>query len=316
MTIPTMIHAAVDTRPTAVSFRPGTVDDSYTVFTLFEETLADLSTRLGLTERTSWSDPAALGRMWEERRSLYEHLARTAEHFWLAERDGQAIGFARSILRGGLRELTEFFVRPGEQSAGVGRELLARVFPREGATHRSIIATTLPSVQALYLKTGVYPRFPVYYFSRKPESTLVTTDLTFKPITASPETLAVLGALDESLLGHRRDVDHAWLHSDRQGYVYYREAQPVGYGYVGLRSGPFILLDVNDFPAVLAHAENEVAVQGCEAFGLEVPMVNHVAVDYLLGRSFRLDPFITIFMSDASFGRFENYIITSPPFIL
>ena len=69
---------------------------------------------------------------------------------------------------------------------------------------------------------------------------------------------------------------------------------------VGLRSGPFILLDANDFPAVLAHAENEVVAQGCEAFGLEVPMVNHVAVDYLLGRGFRLDPFIAIFMSDAS----------------
>jgi hypothetical protein len=65
--------------------------------------------------------------------------------------------------------------------------------------------------------------------------------------------------------------------TDRKGYVYYREAQPVGYGYVGLRSGPFILLDANDFPAVLAHAENEVAAQGHEAFGLEVPMVNHPA---------------------------------------
>jgi hypothetical protein len=75
-------------------------------------------------------------------------------------------------------------------------------------------------------------------------------------------------------------------------------------------------LDANDFPAVLAHAENEVAAQGHEAFGLEVPMVNYVAVDYLLGRGFRLDPFIAIFMSDASLGRFENYIITSPPFIL
>jgi GNAT superfamily N-acetyltransferase len=300
----------------SITFRLGNIDDSYTVFCLFEATLAHLFRQLGLGERTSWSDPAALEKMWQERRSLYQHLARTAEHFWLAERDGETIGFARSILRGGLRELTEFFVRPGEQSSGVGRELLARVFPNEGATYRSIIATTLPAAQARYLKTGVYPRFPIYYFGRKPETVEVTTDLKFELITVSPENLAVLGALDDKLLGHRREVDHTWLLSDRQGYIYYRDGQPVGYGYVGLRSGPFALVNADDFPAVLAHAESEAARQRHKEFGLEVPMINHAAVDYLLARGFRMDSFIAIFMSDKPFGKFENYIITSPPFIL
>ncbi len=43
--------------------------------------------------------------MWEERRSLYERLTHTAEHFWLAEREGRVIGFSRSILRDGLLQL-------------------------------------------------------------------------------------------------------------------------------------------------------------------------------------------------------------------
>jgi GNAT superfamily N-acetyltransferase len=301
--------------PPSVIFRPGAVDDSYTVFELFEQTLADLSRRLGSTRPTSWQDPAALARMWKERRPLYEHLARTAEQFWVAERDGQVIGFARSILRGGLRELTEIFVQPGQQSAGVGRELLARAFPVAGAARRLIIATSDLRAQALYLKAGVYPRFPIYYFWRHPEAVSVATDLNFEPMAASPESLERLASLDQALLEHRRDVDHAWLLAERQGYLYYRESRPVGYGYLGIRNGPFALLDPADFPAVLAHAESQAILTDGE-FGLEVPVVNRTAVDYLLARGCRLDGFMSIAMSDASFGQFENYIVTSPPFFL
>jgi hypothetical protein len=299
-----------------ITFRRGDLADSYAIFELFEETLADLVRSLGDTRPTSWSDPEALARMWEDRRSLYAHLAHTAEHFWLAERDGELIGFARSIQRDGHRELTEFFVRPGEQSGGLGGELLARVFPGDGATHRTIIASTDIRAQALYLKTGVYPRFPIYYFWRTPEAVTVAADLTFEPLVASPENSALLGELDQAIIGYRREVDHAWLLNDRQGYFYFRGIQPVGYGYVGQRNGPFALLNARDFPAVLAHAESQAAAHGRDHFGLEVPMVNKVAVDYLLGRGYRLDSFFAQFMSDAPFGQLENYIVTSPPFFL
>ncbi|GIK36633.1 MAG: hypothetical protein BroJett011_04660 [Chloroflexota bacterium] len=301
---------------TEITYRPGTAADSYSVFKLFEETLADLSRRLGSSEATSWQDPAALEQMWQERRSLYEHLARTTAHFWLAEKAGQLIGFSRSIRRDGMLELTEFFVRPDQQAQGVGYELLRRAFPAAGAARRSIIASTDIRAQVRYLKAGVYPRFPIYYFWRTPAAAPVATDLTFEPLTASPETLAALGELDRAVIGHRRDIDHEWLLTQRQGYLYYRQGQLVGYGYAGLRNGPFALLNPGDFPAVLAHAENDAAANGRGHFGLEVPMVNRAAVDYLLTRNFRLDSFIAIFMSDLPFGRFENYITTSPPFFL
>jgi len=253
--------------------------------------------------------------MWVERRSLYEYLARNAENFWLAERDGQIIGFARSILQDGMRELTELFVLSHAQSAGVGRELLDRAFPAEGASYRNIISSPDIRAQALYLKAGVYPRFPIYYFRRYPEAIAVTTDLVFEPTIASPETLETLGSLDKSLLGYRRDVTHTWLLGDRQGYIYCRHNRPVGYGYVGVRNGPFALIDNRDFPAVLAHAESEAA-KAERRFGLEVPMINRAAVDYLLARGYHIDSFMAILMSDIPFGKFENYIITSPLFFL
>jgi GNAT superfamily N-acetyltransferase len=298
-----------------ITFRPGTFEDTYTTYHIFEQTLLDLSRRTGAQAITDGQDPASLEQLWIRRRPLFEHLARAADQFWLAERDGQVIGYARSILRDGLRELTEFFVLPGQQSSGVGRQLLERAFPREGAHQRAIIATTDTRAMVLYLKTGVNPRFPIMSFTRQPEPVAVQTDLVFEPAFASPETLAVFGVVDAAVLGHRRDIDHAWLLSNRQGYIYRRAGQPVGYGYVGLYSGPFALLDERDFPAVLAHAETQ-AVGQIEKFALDVPLVNRSVVNYLFWRNFHMESFLALFLCTEPFGRFENYIVTAPPFFL
>ena len=143
-----------------------------------------------------------------------------------------------------------------------------------------------------------------------------TTGLAIEPILVSSENLETLATIDAVVLGHRRDADHAWLCEDRHGYFYYRDGRPIGYGYIGSSSGPFALLNAGDFPAVLALAEREAAMQGHDKFGIEVPLVNRAAVDYLLSRGYQMDQFITLFMCDEPFGRFENYLCTSPPFFL
>ena len=57
--------------PDEITYRPGTPEDSYATFLLFEETFADLMVRFGSTQPTSFADPAALAKMWEERRLTY-----------------------------------------------------------------------------------------------------------------------------------------------------------------------------------------------------------------------------------------------------
>lgn len=128
--------------------------------------------------------------------------------------------------------------------------------------------------------------------------------------------MEIIGQIDKAVLEHRRDVDHRWLLANRQGYFYYRAGQPVGYGYVGDSSGPFALLSAGDFPAVLAHAENQAAAAGRNHIGFEVPTINYTAVEYLLGRGFWLDSLVTVMMTDRPFGKFEHYICTSPPFFM
>ena len=306
-----------ENNPTPYTIRQGTPDDAYTTFVIFEQTLADLVKRFGSKERTSASDPAALADMWRQRRSLYEFLSNEAAQFWIAEQDGEAIGFSRSVLTDGMLELTELFVKPGIQSRGLGGELINRAFSSVTDTRfRSIIATTDFRAQSLYLKNGVVPRFPIYYFGRKPEFVRVETELNFEPMTASDETLELLAAVDQQIIHFRRDAMHRWLLADRDGFLCLHGDIVMGYGYMGNTNGPFALLDPFDFPAVLAHAEGAAARAGRDHFGVEVPIPNQTAVDYLRGRQFKIDSFMAVFMSDESFGRFENYILTSPPFFL
>jgi hypothetical protein len=198
----------------------------------------------------------------------------------------------------------------------VGRALFGRAFPREGATRRSIIATTDLRAQARYLKSGVYPRFPIMYFSKEPKPVPQTSELVFEPMNAAPETLNILDGIDEYILEFRRRADHEFLLGDLQGWLYLRDSKPVGYGYTGKRNGPFALLNPADFPAVLAHAENQAVERGRDHFGVEVPLHNRHAVDYLLSHGFAMDAFIAFFMSDKPFGKFEQYIVTSPPFFV
>jgi Acetyltransferase (GNAT) domain len=295
------------------TFRRGTLEDSYAVYTVFVRSLEDFRRRTNLQTDQTDED---LAPWWARRRPLFEHLARSADQFWIAEEAGVAIGYARSIRRDDTRELTEFFVLPYSQSAGVGRELLARAFPADGVSHRSIIATTDARAQGRYLRAGVYARCPIYYFGRKPEVAPEPSGLTMEPFTKAGQVLADLRAIDQEILGYTRDVDHEWLSQQRQGYRYRRGGRVVGYGYASSPNGPFALLDPADYPAVLAHAAGLAGARGDEETGFEVPLINRRAVDYLLRRGYLMDNFFAFYMSDAPLGKLENYIFTSPPFFM
>ena len=116
-----------------ISYRIGQMEDSQSVFEVFVKAIVDYSKRMGVMAITGGDDPDVLEALWQRRKSMFEFLAQDAAQFWVAERDGEIIAYARSIEHEGLQELTEFFVAPGHQSAGVGNELLSRAFPKTQA---------------------------------------------------------------------------------------------------------------------------------------------------------------------------------------
>ena len=297
-----------------ITYRPGTVDDSYSVFQVFTGSLIDLGERTNVMAITGGNDPEVMASLWESRRPLFTYLAQMAAHFWVAEKDGEIIAYARSIEHDGLIDLTEFFVSPNQQSAGVGRELLSRAFPKTEVRFRVIVATLDERALFRYLSTGVYARFPIKYFYRKAEKVQVKTDLQFKPMQLEIHQEQI-NQIDRQIIGHTRDVMHQWIGTTRDGFVYERNDEIVGYGYVGTNSGPFALMDENDFPAVLAHAESIMADRDDE-FGVETPLINRKAIQYFIERKYQMDAFTVLFMSNEPFGKFENYLCFTPIFFM
>ena len=297
-----------------ITYREGTIEDSHAVFQVFVKTIMDYSERMNVMGITGGDDPEVLKSLWERRRTMFEFLAQTASHFWVAEQDGEIVAYARSMEHDGLIELTEFFVSPLQQSGGLGRQLLARAFPPTDSPYRTIIATLDERALARYLKAGVYARFPLKYFYRQAEKVDVQTDLLIEPMQQNIH-LEAMNQIDKQIIGHSRPVIHEWIATTRDGFVYKRGGEVVGYGYAGSSSGPFAVLDENDFPVVLAHAESMVAELGGE-FGVETPLINKKAIQYFLDRKFQIDSFTALFMSNVPFGKFENYLCFSPEFFM
>ncbi len=301
----------------AITYRKASPADNFSTFTIYREALEDYGQRAGMVAITGGNDPEKVKRLWERRRPFWEHLADSSDQSWLAENEtGQAVGYARSIVRGNHRELTEFFVAPGGQSAGIGKELIRRAFPHD-TPYRSIIATSDLRAMTRYLKAGVFPFVTALYFERAPEVVPVETDLVIVPAVDPRAIARTLGDIDQAILGYRRDVDHDFLQQDRASFLYQRDGRVVGYGYVSTDyCGPFALLDNRDFPVVLAHAESQAHAMGAGSVGFETPATNTAAVSYLLKRGYRMEGFIGSIMSNIPFGKLENYILSSPPLFL
>ena len=296
-------------------FRPGTAADSRLCFDIFERAIDDLGRRTGGAANSTADDPAA----WDTRRPLFDHLAATGDAWWIAEDEvtGSAIGYARSIRRDGVRELTEFFVLPETQSGGVGRELLARAFAADGARHRAIVATLDPRAIARYLRTGLDARVAVIGLHGVPRPVTVATDLEREPIDPDSPPIEELARIDREILGFRRDPDHAWLTTQRSGWLYRRGGQAVGYGYHPSRpawGGPYAALAAADLPALLADGESAAAANGHDEVTFDLPLTARPGLDHLLGRGFHVDPFVMLFFTDGPTEGLDGYCLTAPPF--
>ncbi len=247
-----------------ITYRKGTVEDTFSVYQIFTQALIDLGERTNVMAITGGNDPEVMKSLWESRKPLFDFLS--------------------------------------------------RAFPKSDERYCTIIATLDERALYRYLNAGVYGRFPIKYFYRQAEKVERTTDLQIEPMQLEIH-LGEINRIDQQIVGHQREAIHRWVITTRSGFVYKRNGKIVGYGYVGESSGPFVLLDDDDFPAVLAHAESLMAERGGE-FGAETPLINKKAIQYFLERKYRIDAFTLLFMSNEPFGRFENYLCFSPIFFM
>ena len=295
----------------APTLRRGTPADTPAVFEVFLASARDLAIRNG----TPWesTDADLRERLWP----LLEHIGAHAAEWWVAESaDGEIVGYARSVERGGLLELTEFFVHPDRQSAGVGTALLERAFPADRGQVRAIIATTDLRAQARYYRAGTVARFPIVSMEGPPTAVAVD-DPSLEAIRAGAADIDTLRDIERSVLEFDRGDEFGWLLERREGWVYRRDGRAIGFAFVAAEgSGPIAAREAEDQASMLRHVETRAVELGVRLLSLEVPMINGVAMRHLLDRGFKIDPFLTLLMSSRPFGQFDRYIGFSPPFVL
>lgn len=301
-----------------IIIRPGTSEDLFSSFTVFQLALHGLYQSTGQAAPDDKPDNEFLLSAFEYFKIFNDHFVPTAEHFWVAEEDGEIIGFSRSMLRDGVRQLSELFVHPDRQAQGVGKLLLNAAFASDGEQNRVVIGTSDIRAMTRYLKSGVKFRFTIYDWSREPEIVPFETDLSIEPFTITAENVAMLNSIDRIILGYTREVDHIWLGKNRHSHFYRRDGQVVGYSYVSHRAGPIAMLNNQDFYTALAHVESEMTKYVDDVWKniyLPIPMTNTAAVEYVLKRGYQTSPLLEHFMSDKPLGQYENYIFMDPPFI-
>ena len=294
-----------------LAYRRASPDDAAACHDLMWESVTDLGRRQGTPLEGTAEE------WWRSSEPLHRLLARIAAEWWIAEEvgSGRLVGFARSIEREGLLELTEFFVRPDQQARGVGRTLLGRAFPAGRAALRSIIATLDVRAQARYYAAGTVARFPLYTMTGAPGEPGAIGDLVPTAIDGDIEAQRVI---ELTVLGHRRsDEELRWLLERRRGYLHRLDGRPVGFSFIGMDgAGPMAALDPSHLPAMLLHAEGVARSLGLERLELQLPAPNAVAIRHLTGRGFRFDGWINLLMSERSFGQFDRFIPFGPPMFL
>ena len=305
--------------------RPAGIDDMMPAYAVFRRSLFDYLFRIALVEESVARNPP-IDSAWERQGLWTRHLWTSAAENWIAaDRDGKVIGWAMSIERDDHLELTHFFVEPGIQGKGIGRDLLSRAFPEGRARHKSIVATQDARALALYLRSGVGYVATSVDLLVTPQRLDTTSDLDFELLGAGDAAIATVSDLEREVLGFSRPGDIAFLLRMRPCWLARRDGRPAGYAF-GVQPnpagssdhppvcGPMAARDPADMPALL---DQVIATAGGEQdFSMLVPLSNRIAVTHALARGARIDPFyVTILASDDAM-QLDRYIHTSPAFIL
>ena len=263
---------------------------------------------------------------------LFRHLQATDPDRFVvavAADDGGAerpLAFASAIERERLWYLSMLFVLPELQGAGVGRELLARVLPRDGSLPRSTATDSAqPISNALYSTYGIAPRMPLLNLIGLPERPAAfgalpagITPVPFETMAAGGDGHAnltrIVDDLDRALFGSAHPQDHRFLRSEnRHGWLYLgTDGAPLGYGYAGEsgRLGPVAVRDPDLMVPVLGHLTSAVVPRG--AFAVWVGGPADRALVALLQAGFRLEAFPVLLCWDRPYADFNCYLPSSP----
>jgi GNAT superfamily N-acetyltransferase len=256
---------------------------------------------------------------------LQHVLATDARGFWVAESNGEIVGFACSIVRGAVWFLCDFWVLPEFQDRGIGRKLLERSLQSDRRYRIISTYSSLdPSAMRSYIMVGMTPRFPVYTLVLRTKdlkreiAVRSRVKITELPPTASreriDEAVREMSSIDLVARGSRRKEDHEFFvnRSGSRCWLARKHSKTNGYFYVTASGqiGPLAVENPRYMLPVL-HQSIEMAAQWHPKLSIQIPSPNVESIRALIRFGFRIESH-AVFMSSREFGRMENYIISGP----
>jgi len=229
-----------------------------------------------------------------------------AGDMFVAERGGVVVGFATSFARDGVRFLSNLFVHPDEQSAGIGGRLLAAAMPHDGVANCTMSSKD-PRAIALYVRHGMPPRWP-HVLLEADASSIGLPDRSDVAARAADPDDPELCEWDREIAGRARPVDLDHLVSDLEARAFWfeRHGRRIGYGFIQGRSpfalrqpdqvmiGPVGVRDPADAaPCVLEAVRRAAELLRPLALGVPGP---HPALPDLLRTAFRI-AYVELFMA-------------------
>lgn len=273
-----------------------------------------------LTERHGFGAMASVRPIDFQRFSLRDD----PDGLWVAEADGEMLGFAFSWVNGDFWFLAELFVSPEQQGRKIGSELLMRTLDharRGNVRNKALITFTFNTVsQALYIRHGLIPRLPIYFFSAAREALRARAGekLRFTPIEHTRAHRDELASFDGSALGFSRDKHHGFLLSEpgTSGVLLYAGDECVGYVYVNARGhiGPVAVARPEVMDAAFRTALDLAADMDAPQVSAFLPGVNAPALRFAVSHGMRMG-FPMVLVSDREFGDWTRYLPRNPGFM-
>ncbi len=243
---------------------------------------------------------------------------------WLAEDDGEMVGFALSWVCGRLWFLAELFVAPGRQGQGIGNALLDRTMQhasQAGATERGLITFAFNVVsQGLYVRHGLFPRVPIHLCKAERESLAHQAHgpaLRATPIQVTAVDLDMLRQLDVATLGVSREKHHRYLLGlPRMRGIFLEDGgERVGYAYVAATGhvGPLAVMHAQAMPGAFRAALAMAVAGEAKQISVFVPGTSEaLAIAAGLGMRFALP---MVLMSTPDCGDWTRYLPRNPGFM-
>lgn len=252
-------------------------------------------------------------------------LEEDLDGLWVAEDEGQIVGFVFSWVCDDLWFLAQLFVSPGLQGSGLGNELLKRALhqaEKRGSTNTALITFAFNRVsQGLYIRHGLFPRLPLYFFSAPREALrarLGGAQFGCEPFEKTAAPLGTLERIDARVLGTTRGRHHGFLIDEdgTRGVAFHDGDDCVGYAYIssGGHIGPLAVVKPEAMGTAFRTALNIASDGGAANVSAFLPGTSEAALGIAVECGMRIT-FPMMLMSARPFGDWRLYLPRNPGFM-